>query len=281
MTQEGYTIRDVLPVNTSFVSVDTSEAPGVTHVFNAVNNEVTFTVPDGLVEIADPKYKIRLRVRVAESCADFVDACSDTIRNLAFSTYTGEINTAQITDDPSISDFDGCLVTPGTTNFLLDDLSACTFERTTQLCGVEVTLTSGEGFDAYTWYLDVNDNGTIDAGDTNITGQDGDPDNDPSTLTVTDVGVYIVDKQVADPCRGYIEVIRVEGFGTAVLTPIVDFFNERNSDADSTNDINGEILTDCNDGTTQFVQIFLVWLERFPTSGGRHLQCAGPCLGKT
>ncbi|WP_171017247.1 T9SS type B sorting domain-containing protein [Maribacter sp. ACAM166] len=254
----GYTIRDVLPVNTAFTSVDISSAPGVTHTVNAATNEITFNIPDDLVIMGRPTYTIRMRVRVAENCFDFVDACTDVVQNLAYSTYQGEINSAVITDDPSVSDFDNCgFVTPGATNFLLDDLSSCNFSRTTQLCGDNVILDSGDGFDNYVWYLDVNEDGLIDSGDVNITGQDGNPDNDPSTIVVTEAGVYIVDKQIADPCKGFMEIITVERFGTTQTNPIIDFFNDSNSDANSTNDIQGEIVVDCNDGTTQFPKIAL------------------------
>ncbi|MGB3150639.1 MAG: T9SS type B sorting domain-containing protein [Maribacter sp.] len=254
----SYTIRDVLPVNTTFISVDATGAPGVTHTIDTATNEITFTIPDDLIDIGDPIYNIRMRVRVAEKCFDFVDACTDLIQNLAYSTYRGDINSAIITDDPSVSDFDNCgFVTPGATNFLLDDLSACNFSRTAQLCGDNVILDAGDGFDNYVWYLDVNGDEVIDAGDIDITGQDGNPDNDPSTIVVNEVGVYIVDKQIADPCKGFMEIITVERFGTTQTNPIIDFFNDSNSDAITTNDIQGEIVADCNDGTTLFPKIFL------------------------
>ncbi len=107
------------------------------------------------VEIGDPVCTIPTRVKVATNCFDFVDACSDQIQNLAYSTYRGIIN-ATITDDPSVSDFDNCgFVTPGATNFLLDDLSDCNFIRTVQLCGANVVLDAGDEFDSYVWVRDV------------------------------------------------------------------------------------------------------------------------------
>ncbi|WP_299533646.1 T9SS type B sorting domain-containing protein [Ulvibacterium sp.] len=243
----GYTIRDVLPVNTTFVSVDLSGAPGVTHSHDVATNAVTFNIPDNLVEIGDPVYTIRLRVTVAENCFDFVDACTDLIENLGYSTYRGDINSAIITDDPSVSDFDNCgFVTPGATNFLLDDLSDCNFTRTVELCGADVVLDAGDGFDAYIWVRDDNGNGQLDPTDTVL--NDGDPDNDPSTFLVDDIGTYIVDKQVADPCKGFKEIITVERFGTTQTNPIVDYFNALNNDADPTNDVQGEIVQCSIDG---------------------------------
>ncbi len=244
---ENYTIRDVLPVNTTYVSFDVSNAPGVTNSVDPVTNEVTFFIPDELVEIGDPIYEIRMRVRVAENCFDFVDACTDQIENIAYSTYRGDINSATITDDPSVSDFDNCgFVTPGATNFLLDNLSDCNFTRTAQLCGESVVLDAGDNFDDYVWVRDSNGNGQFDVSDTVL--NDGDPDNDPSTLVVTDIGTYIVDKIVADPCKGFKEIIIVERFGTTQTNPLVDFFNDSNSDADPTNDIQGEIAQCSIDG---------------------------------
>ncbi|MDT7828895.1 T9SS type B sorting domain-containing protein [Pricia sp. S334] len=252
----NYSIRDVLPTNTSYVSVDLSGAPGVTATYDTATNEVDFDVPDNRVEIGDPKYTIRLRVQVASNCFDFVDACSDRIQNLAYSTYQGDINSAVITDDPSVSDFDNCgFVTPGATNFLLDDLADCNFTRTVQLCGANAVLDAGDGFDAYEWYRDVNANGEIDNGiDTPV--NDGDPDNDPSTLLVDDIGTYIVDKIVADPCKGFKEIITVERFGSTQTNPIIDYFNDLNGDADPTNDIQGELVTCSVDGDTM-PKIFL------------------------
>ncbi len=242
-----YIIRDVLPVNTSFLSFDVSGAPGVTATIDGTTNEVTFTIPDNLIEIGDPVYDIRLRVKVAENCFDFIDACSDQIKNLAYSTYRGDINSATITDDPSVSDFDNCgFITPGATNFLLDDLADCNFTRTVQLCGADVVLNAGDNFDDYVWKRDDNGNGQFDATDTTL--NDGDPDNDPGTLIVTQEGTYIVDKIVADPCKGFKEIIVVERFGNNRTNPIIEYYNDVNSDADPSNDIQGEIVQCSVDG---------------------------------
>ncbi len=237
----NYTIRDVLPSNVTFIPGNLVLPPGVTYVFDAPTNTITFTIPNNLIEIGDPVSTIRMRVRVAENCFDFVDACTDLIENLAYSTYRGFFNSAVITDDPSVSDFDNCgFVTPGATNFLLDDLSSCSFDRTVQLCGANVLLDAGNNFDDYIWYRDVNENGTIDAGD--IVLNDGNPDNDLSTLQVTQPGVYIVDKIVSDPCKGFQEVITVIPFGNTQTNPIIDLIN------DPTNTVEGEVVSCSVDG---------------------------------
>ncbi|TDS18624.1 gliding motility-associated-like protein [Maribacter caenipelagi] len=270
----NYTIRDVLPVNVSppdgrsfFNATDFSfPAPictgtprtcyEITYAYDPASREIVFNIPDVYVEDEDGEYSIIFRVQVAENCFDFINACSDLIENLAYSSYRGENNSAQVTDDPSVTDFNSCgFIIPGATNFLLDDLSDCNFERTIELCGTSAILNAGDGFDTYVWYRDTNSNGEIDATDIEI--NDGDPDNDPSTQVVTLVGQYIVDKIVADPCKGFKEIITVEPFGSGSLpNPVTEYFNEVNGDTDPSNDIPGEIVF-CSDDNSYLPKIFL------------------------
>ncbi|MGB5359773.1 MAG: SprB repeat-containing protein, partial [Eudoraea sp.] len=249
----NYVLRDVLPVNVTVIESDLVLPPGVTYVYDPIANEISFNIPDNLIEEGDPLSEIRLRVKVAENCFDFVDACTDLIANQAYSTYEGVINGAQITDDPSVSEFDNCgFVTPGATNFLLDDLESCDYSRTVQLCGDDLLLDAGDNFDSYVWYKDENEDGLIDPGDTLL--NDGDPDGDPSTLLINDIGIYIVDKIVADPCKGFQEIITVELFGTTQINPIVTLIN------DTTNSVEGEVVTCPNDGEL-LPKIFLCGLN--------------------
>lgn len=245
----NYTLKDILPVNVTLDESNITLPPGVTYVYTPATREVVFTIPDNLVEIGDPLSEIRMRVQVAENCFDFVDACTDLIQNIAFSTYQGIINDAVISDDPSVNDFDDCgFATPGATNFLLDDLEDCDFSRTVQLCGDEVILDAGDNFDAYFWYIDENSDGLIDAGDTLIDGANTD------MLLVTEPGVYIVDKQVADPCKGFQEVITVTLFGTTQSNPIVALIN------DTSNTVEGQIVVCPNDGE-ELPEVFLCGLN--------------------
>lgn len=250
----GYTIRDVLPINVTLDESSIIMPAGVTYTYDPATRTVLFSIPDSLVEEGDPVAVIRMRVQVAQNCFDFVDACTDIIQNLAYSTYRGDINSAEITDDPSVYDFDGCgFAFPGATNFLLDDLSACNFSRTVQLCGENVLLDAGDNFDNYVWYKDENNNNQIDIGiDTVI--NDGDADGDPSTILVDEIGVYIVDKQVADPCKDFMEIITVELFGATQSNPITALIN------DTSNSIDGDILICPNDGS-ELPEIFLCGLN--------------------
>ena len=249
----NYTIRDILPINVTLDELNINLPTGVTYVYDVVSREITFTIPDNLVEVGDPVSEIRMRVRVAENCFDFVDACTDQIENVAYSTYEGIINDNQITDDPSVSDFDDCgFTTPGATNFLLDDLENCNYTRTVQLCGDDVLLDAGDNFDAYVWVRDTNGDGQIDAGDEVL--NDGDPDSDPSTMQVDRTGTYIVNKQVADPCKDFNEIIIVELFGTTQTNPITTLIN------DTSNTVEGEVVVCPNDGE-ELPQVFLCGLN--------------------
>ncbi|EAR16602.1 T9SS type B sorting domain-containing protein [Robiginitalea biformata] len=249
----NYTIRDILPINVALDESNLTLPPGVTYTYDPGTREVIFSIPDNLIEEGDPASSIRMRVQVAENCFDFIDACTDLIQNLAYSTYQGVINTAVISDDPSVSDFDTCgFVTPGATNFLLDDLENCDFSREVELCGTSVVLDAGDNFDEYIWYRDNNGDGLIDGGDTVI--DDGDPDNDPSTQRVTETGQYIVDKIVADPCKGFQEIITVTLPGVTQENPIVTLIN------DTSNTVEGEVVTCANDGDL-LPKIFLCGLN--------------------
>lgn len=259
----SYTVRDVLPINVAPQNRTTLDFmpgdivvpdPRITYTYDTVAREIIFTIPDDLVVKNGAEYTIEMRVKVAQDCFDFVDACTDLIQNLAYSTYRGILNNNIITDDPSIADLSTCgIATPGATNFLLDDLSACNFTRTAQLCGAILTLDAGDGFDTYEWYRDEDGDNVVDPSiDTLLL--DGGPGDD--TLVVSDVGTYIVNKFVADPCKDFNEIIIVERFGATQANPIVDFFNDRNGDADPTNDVQGEVVR-CGNDNSLFPQIFL------------------------
>lgn len=205
----NYTIRDVLPTNVDIVTADIVLPPGVTYTYDPVAHAVTFTIPNNLVEIGDPEYEIRLRVKVLESCGGLRDACSNIIQNQAFSTYQGDINPTQITDDPSFSDFDVCgFGTPGSTNFLVG-LDDCNFTRTEILCGDSITLTAGNGFVAYEW----RDSGGNIIGTT-------------QSITVSSTGTYTVRKTAPAPCVDFDEIVNVVLFNASAPNPIIPYADE-------------------------------------------------------
>ncbi|MEM6893621.1 MAG: T9SS type B sorting domain-containing protein [Bacteroidota bacterium] len=242
----NYTITDVLPSNVTLDNVDVSGALGTTYSHDLNTNTITFQVPDGLVQIGDPEYLIRITVTISGNCSDFVDACASQLENMAYSTFQGENNTTVFTDQPGVSNFP-CNTTPViASNNILDDLANCGQARTVQLCGADVILTAGAGFATYNWALDNNGNGQIDPADTVL--NDGDPDGDPRTLIVTDIGNYIVEKSGTAGCADLTELITVERFGTTQTNPIIAYFNQVNSDSNADNDLQGEIVTCSIDG---------------------------------
>ncbi|MEM1340254.1 MAG: T9SS type B sorting domain-containing protein [Bacteroidota bacterium] len=242
----NYTIRNILPGNVTLDNIDIANAPGVGHTHDSNTNEIVFQVPDGLLEVGDPEYVIRIIVTLSGNCSDFVDACSSTLENLAYSTFQGENNSTVYTDEPGSANFPCTAVPEVANNTILDNLANCGQARTVQLCGDNVILTAGIGFANYTWALDTNGNGQIDGSEPPI--NDGDPDGDPSTLLVTDIGNYIVEKSGAAGCADMTERITVERFGTTQTNPVIEFFNQVNADSDPDNDIQGEIVTCSIDG---------------------------------
>ncbi len=243
----NYTIRDVLPSNVTLDNVDVSNALGTTYSHDVGTNTITFQVPDDLVQIGDPQYSIRITVTISGNCSDFINACSSELENRAYSTFQGVSNPTVFTDEPGSSNFP-CNTTPEVaSNNILNDLASCNQARTVQLCGDDVVLTAGSGFATYVWALDNNGNGEIDAADTIL--NDGDPDADPSTLLVTDIGNYIVEKSSGGSCPDLTELITVERFGATQTNPIISFFNQVNTDANPNNDLQGEIVTCPIDGS--------------------------------
>ncbi|MCK0158104.1 T9SS type B sorting domain-containing protein [Cellulophaga sp. F20128] len=250
---DNYTIKDILPLNVTLDEAHITYPSGVSYTYDPSTRTVLFSIPNNYVLEGGSTYSIRMRVKVAENCFDFINACSDLIQNLAYSTYQGVLNDNIITDDPSVTDFDNCgFTTPGATNFLLDDLEDCDYNRTVQLCGDEVLLDAGDNFDDYIWYKDENNNGVIDGADTVL--NDGNSDNDLSTLLVDDIGTYIVDKIVADPCKGFQEIITVERFGQTQTNPIATLIS------DPSNTVEGEI-TICPIDGDPLPKIFLCGLN--------------------
>lgn len=251
----NFTIRDVLPENVEIESIDLDKAPGTTTTINPSDSrEITFNIPDVLVTKESNTYEIRIKVKVSNDCHDYVTACSSTINNTAYSTYNGVTSGQTISDDPSVSNVSSCgFVTLGATNFLLDDLTNCSFENEIQICGDRTELNAGAGYDTYTWYKDLNNNGQLDSTDTVYS--DSDPDNDPTTVSVQETGQYLVVKESAS-CGTNTEINIVTRFGNTQINPIINYFNTLNGDANFTNDIQGEIVT-CSNDNSELPKLFL------------------------
>jgi gliding motility-associated-like protein len=208
------TIRDILPTNVVFdYPADITLLPsGVTvQSYDPVARELIFRINESVVEENDPVSEIRFKVTVVATCSLLSDACSNNIDNQAYATYQGTINpTFTISDDPSYNSNTGCLLTPGATNFLAD-LNDCTFEEEVVLCGANVVLTAGNGYDAYSW--STSPTGTPVIGTT-------------QSITVTTTGTYYVHNTAVAPCQSTDQVFNVITFGANVTNPVIPFADQ-------------------------------------------------------
>ena len=209
-----YVIRDILPINIVFdYPSDLGILPvGVTHSYNPTTRELIFNIDDSLVEENDPVQEIRFKVTVVSECSLLSDACSNVVTNQAFSTYKGTLNPLFIISDdpePSFGNNTGCLLTPGATNFLAD--IDCVFEEEVILCGASTVLTSGNGYDSYSW--STSPSGTPVIGTT-------------QSITVTSTGTYYVSNTAIAPCQSTNQVFEVITFGAGVTNPVIPFADQ-------------------------------------------------------
>lgn len=202
-------IRDILPINTTFISADLSGAPGVTFTHDPSTDELFFTLPDNLLQIGDPIYTIRIRVQVATTCSELEDACSNLIQNQAYTTYQGVLNSNVISNDPSFAGLDSCgFGLPGPANFLVD-IDDCVFSSEAYLCGTSLLLTAANGYDTYTWY---NSAGTVIG--------------NSQSITVNTVGTYTVVNTATPPCIGITQTFNVLLFGATQTNPVIPFADQ-------------------------------------------------------
>ncbi|MDO1500468.1 T9SS type B sorting domain-containing protein [Winogradskyella maritima] len=206
-------IRDILPINIVFNYPEDiiDLPPGVSvQSYDPVTREIIFAVDNSVVEENDPMLEIRFRVTVVQDCSLLNDACSNLISNQAFSTYQGTLNpTFTISDDPSIATNTGCLLNPGATNFLAD--IDCDFIEQVILCGASTTLTSGNGYDSYSWSTNPNGNPVIGTG---------------QSITVTETGTYYVENTAEAPCQSTSQTFNVVTFGADVENPVIPYADE-------------------------------------------------------
>ncbi|WP_339631775.1 T9SS type B sorting domain-containing protein [uncultured Maribacter sp.] len=247
----NFTIKNVLPDNVSLDEIIIDDAPGVTNSYDESTRTITFTIPDNLVQIDDPEYKIKITVSVAGDCSEFVAACASQLENHAYATYTSILNTNTFSDEDGSNPAGACTTTlEVAANNVSDALANCNVARTVQLCGASGTLSAGLGFDTYTWAIDNNNDGVIDSGDTIL------DDGTSNTLTVTTIGNYIVEKTATSGCANHTELITVERYGETQTNPIISYLNQVNSDSNPDNDIQGETVT-CSNDNSSMPHIFL------------------------
>ncbi|MGO4920697.1 T9SS type B sorting domain-containing protein [Maribacter spongiicola] len=247
----GFTIKNVLPDNVSLDNINIDDAPGVTSSYEESTRTITFTIPDALVQIDDPEYKIKITVSLSGDCSEFVAACASQLENNAYANYSGTLNTNTFSDEDGSNPAGACTTTlEVAANNVSDALLNCNVARSVELCGASGTLSAGLGFDTYTWAIDTNNNGSIDSGDTILN------DGTSNTLTVTTVGNYIVEKTSTSGCANHTELITVERYGQTQTNPIISYLNQVNTDSNPDNDIQGETVT-CSNDNSDMPHIFL------------------------
>lgn len=216
----AFTITDQLPINTVFVypnDIDVASLPtGVTHSYDATTRTITFTIPNNLVEINDPRYEIRFKVKVVDSCNQLSDACSNVIQNIALSDYSGTFNKGKF-GDKSLSSYTTCNIgIPQSTNFLVG-IDDCKFTKSEVLCGSSVVLTASNGYNSYKWST---------APFTNTGTTTGTILGNSQTLTVTNPGTYYVYNTAIAPCLSITEEVTVTRFGGVIANPVIPFADQ-------------------------------------------------------
>jgi gliding motility-associated-like protein len=236
-------IKDILPVNTTFdsLTMPTITAAGGSYTYNAATGTILINVPNSLVlkGTSSVPHTIKIRVRVASSCNELTDACSSIIRNSAFVTYQGVINTSTISDNPSAAGLTTCgAPLTGPANFLVD-VSACVYSRTEVICNGSLVLTAADGYGTYAWF---KENGAVDI-----------PMGTTQTITVNDIGEYYYNATPIAPCIVPIkETVYVTDFLNSTMTnPVIPF-----ADATPICPNNGTVLPKiylCGSNDSQFI----------------------------
>lgn len=234
---EGMVITDKLPSTIDFdpatANYQFPNSPGMTAAdvsYNVANHELTFRIPNSLVNREDHAWhQIRFSVKAASDCSRYIDACSNVIKNQAVATGKGKEDKKQFTAQ-SYNGVDCSTREEGPSNVVVD-LSNCVAERTEVLCKGKVTITAGNGFDTYRW---------TKKGSTQVLGT-------KQTLEVSEPGVYRVDK-TKPGCVNAPEEITVKYYEEVLNNPISKYINDKR--------INGEVFKCANDGL-DYPQIYL------------------------
>jgi uncharacterized repeat protein (TIGR01451 family) len=205
------TIKDRIPNNLIFDPATDLILPlGVSLVsYDVVTRELLLSVNNSLVEVGDPAYKIGIKAKVVCACADLDESCSNVIKNQAFSTYSGLINTAIFTDE-SFAGIDGCSLVGSSTNILINNNCKSTTELLS--CDGNLTLTAPNGYATYTWSSPSGSSFTPVDGSNN------------QSVMVNDFGTYVVTDVVypAD-CKNVSQTFNVKNYTLQVTNPILTY----------------------------------------------------------
>ncbi len=205
------TIFKRLPENINLIEGDIIVPNGVTYNYtppSSANNykgEISFNIPNNLVEEGSSIHNIRLHSRVNSDCNNYKNACANLIQNQSFVSYEGINSGIQIENSPSFSGIDACNIgVAGSTNVFVD-ISGCNFTQDITSNENNTTLTAGEGFSSYVW-KDNNGN-TI---------------GNSRSITINNSGTYTVSKTSNSLyCLSSDEIFNVTL--TATTNPLINF----------------------------------------------------------
>ncbi|MBE7690325.1 T9SS type B sorting domain-containing protein [Tenacibaculum piscium] len=205
---------------------------------NGGGGKLTFTVPDDFVKINSTEHWIKIKVNATSDCSKLRDACANKVENQAVATYERDNSTLDASNPGYVPGYNTLttasyagleptcnLGVQGTTNFVIDT-SNC--KGSIQLlCGGDVELSAGAGFDSYEWINIVK----------------------PAIVLATtqnykaiEAGTYQVTAIAPSGCTDRIETIEVIGdnLATNPLEPFAD-----------------QILTSCTSNTEELAEIYL------------------------
>ncbi|MBE7685684.1 T9SS type B sorting domain-containing protein [Tenacibaculum piscium] len=205
---------------------------------NGGGGKLTFTVPDDFVKINSTEHWIKIKVNATSDCSKLRDACANKVENQAVATYERDNSTLDASNPGYVPGYNTLttasyagleptcnLGVQGTTNFVIDT-SNC--KGSIQLlCGGDVELSAGAGFDSYEW-INIAKPAIVLATTQNY--------------KAIEAGTYQVTAIAPSGCTDRIETIEVIGdnLATNPLEPFAD-----------------QILTSCTSNTEELAEIYL------------------------
>ncbi|WP_233900306.1 T9SS type B sorting domain-containing protein [Tenacibaculum piscium] len=205
---------------------------------NGGGGKLTFTVPDDFVKINSTEHWIKIKVNATSDCSKLRDACANKVENQAVATYERDNSTLDASNPGYVPGYNTLttasyagleptcnLGVQGTTNFVIDT-SNC--KGSIQLlCGGDVELSAGAGFDSYEW-INIAKPAIVLATTQNY--------------KAIEAGTYQVTAIAPNGCTDRIETIEVIGdnLATNPLEPFAD-----------------QILTSCTSNTEELAEIYL------------------------
>ncbi len=190
-------------------------------VLNGGGGKLTFNIPDDLVKINGAEHSIKIKVNATTDCSKLRDACANKVKNQAVATYERDESKLSTSSPGYIQGYNtlttlsyaglepSCnLGIKGTTNFTIDT-SKC--KGSTQvLCGGDIELSAGAGFDSYEWVNTANP--TIVLATT-------------QNYKATKAGTYQVTSIAPNGCTDKTEIINIVGSNLAT-NPLKPFVNQ-------------------------------------------------------